>query len=383
MYEYVRFGLVGCGKIAAKHAEVLAQHVPGAKLVGVCDVDRTRATKFAEPYQIPAFGSMAEMIRRLPKPPDVLNILTPSGMHAPGILEALSLGCKNIVVEKPLALTLEDAETVVKACREYGANLFVVKQNRYNRPIQALRQALDSGRFGKLTMGNVCMRWCRTQSYYNEAPWRGTWALDGGVFANQAYHHIDLLRWLLGSVESVYAMTARRLANIEAEDTGVVVLRFTNGALGTIEATTATRPKDLEGSVTILGEKASVEIGGFSANKLTLWQFSEPLPHDEEIQREHGSNPPINAYGHVAYMNEVVRSVKTGKVGAPDGEEGLATLRLIHAIYQSALSGKPIFLSNFHRSTIPLGCKPVTHPPKLTKPDHINGHPFVTGAPVL
>jgi len=180
----------------------------------------------------------------------------------------------------------------VRSCR---VGLFVVKQNRYNRPVLKLRQALDAGRFGKLSLGTVRVRWCRPQTYYDQDAWRGTWKDDGGVFANQASHHIDLLQWLMGPVESVQSYTATRLVDIEVEDLGLAILRFTSGALGVIEATTTARPKDLEGSLSILGERGAVVIGGFAVNRLETWNFDVPSPDDENPQ-EWSQNPP-NVYG--------------------------------------------------------------------------------------
>jgi predicted dehydrogenase len=173
-----------------------------------------------------------------------------------------------------MALTLPDADAMIEACGKSGSRLFVVKQNRYNLPIRKLREALDAGRFGKLVLGAVRVRWCRRQGYYDQARWRGTWAMDGGVFSNQASHHVDMLVHMMGEVESVKAMSATRLVSIEAEDTGVALVRFQGGALGVIEATTAARPEDLEGSISILGEGGTVEVGGFAMNEMTVWKFS-------------------------------------------------------------------------------------------------------------
>ena len=190
---------------------------------------------------------------------DIISVLTPSGMHADHAVQ-LSRFEKHLVIEKPMALTLEDADKMIAACDQAGTKLFIVKQNRFNKPVVKLKQALDEGRFGKLVMGTVRVRWCRDQSYDDQDDWRGTWALDGGVFANQASHHIDLLMWCLGTPISVFAVSRTALVSIEAEDTAVAIVKFKNGAIGVIEATTATRPRDLEGSLSILGENGSAEI---------------------------------------------------------------------------------------------------------------------------
>src|SRR5438445_1265228 len=195
--------------------------------------------------------------------PDLLAVCTPSGIHADGVIAAARAGVRNIVVEKPMALLLKDADSMITACEQSGTRLFVVKQNRYNLPIKKLREALEEGRFGKLVLGAVRVRWCRRQDYYDQAPWRGTWAMDGGVFSNQASHHVDMLTFMMGDVASVKAIAATRLVSIEAEDTGLAHLRFASGALGVIEATTAARPEDLEVSISILGEHATVDLRGF------------------------------------------------------------------------------------------------------------------------
>jgi predicted dehydrogenase len=252
---------------------------------------------------------------------------------------------KHIVVEKPMALRLQDADAMIKACDTAGVKLFVVKQNRFNVPVVKLREAINQNRFGKLVLGTVRVRWCRAQSYYDQAPWRGTWALDGGVLTNQASHHVDLLEWMLGEVDSVFAMSTTALANIEAEDTAVVTLRFRNGALGVIEATTAVRPKDLEGSISILGEGGSVEIGGFAVNKMKEWNFVKPQLGDDEVMEKYSVNPPsVYGFGHHAYYEHVVDCINNNRQHLVDGPTGRKSLELINAIYESIETGKEVTL---------------------------------------
>jgi predicted dehydrogenase len=339
--KMMRFGLVGCGAIAKRHADILSSGcVQGAVLAAVCDSDQSRAEIFAAKYKVPAFANFDALVHggRI----DAITVMTPSGMHARHVIELAPYG-KAIVVEKPMALTLSDADNMIAACDRYGARLFVVKQNRFNRPVVALRRAIEAGRFGKLVLGTVRVRWCRPQAYYDQAPWRGTWAHDGGVLANQASHHIDLLEWMMGEVECVSGMGAHALARIEAEDTAVAVLRFRNGALGVVEATTATRPKDLEGSLSILGEKASVEIGGFAANELKTWNFVQSLPEDERVFADFGQNPAQPyGHGHVAYYNHVVECLQDNKRQLVDGLEGRKSLELITAIYEAIETGREV-----------------------------------------
>lgn len=349
----LRFVLVGCGRISVRHAQLLGEKViSGAKLAAVCDIDVKKATATAAKYGVPAYTDMHEMMET--ESPDVAVILTESGNHARDAIALARYG-KHLIVEKPMALTLADADAMIRACDVAGIKLFIVKQNRFNVPVVKLREALTAGRFGKLVMGTVRVRWCRTQSYYDQDAWRGTWALDGGVLTNQASHHVDLLEWMMGDVESVFAMTRTALVDIEAEDTAVVALRFTSGALGIIEATTAVRPKDLEGSISILGEKGSVEIGGFAVNEMKVWSFLEPAHDDAEVSTKFSVNPPnVYGFGHQAYYEHVVETINTGKQHLVDGLQGRKSLELISAIYESVETGQEVSL-RFRPQRVRLG----------------------------
>lgn len=341
--QELNFALVGCGRIAKRHSELLGhKQIPNARLSAVCDVKPERAKEIGERFGVPYFTDMHEMMRSADV--DVAVVLTESGLHAE-VVVALAPYRKHIVVEKPMALTLHDADAMIAACQQAGVKLFVVKQNRFNVPVVKLREALESGRFGKLIMGTVRVRWCRPQSYYDQDAWRGTWAMDGGVLTNQASHHVDLLEWMMGEVESVYALATTALVNIEAEDTAVVTLRFRNGALGIIEATTAVRPKDLEGSISVLGEKGSVEIAGFAVNKMRTWNFADALPDDGEVMEKYSVNPPnVYGFGHQAYYENVVNALLNGGLNPVDGLQGRKSLELITAIYESIESGRPVQL---------------------------------------
>ena len=335
-----RIGLVGCGRISERHFQVLAAN-PGYQLAAVCDIQRERGEALAVKAGIPFYTDALEMVRK--ENLDMASVLTESGLHAKiGIM--LAPHVQALVVEKPMALTLEDADDLIESCDRMGTKLYVVKQNRYNPPVVKLRQAIEAGHFGKTVLGTVRVRWCRDQSYYSQDPWRGTWAMDGGVFTNQASHHIDLLQWMMGPVESVKAYTATRLVDIEAEDTGVAVLRFSNGALGVIEATTATRPRDLEGSLSILGERGSVVIGGFAVNKLEIWNFSDPEVQALGNQDPSQAVPNVYGLGHAAFYEEVLHCMETGKRPMLDGLAGRKSLEIINALYESATTGKEVFL---------------------------------------
>lgn len=334
-----RFGIVGCGRIAKRHSEILGSGlIGGARLTAVCDVQPERADVMAEKFGVRSFHSLEDLLAS--KEVDVVSILTPSGMHAEHAIAAANAG-KHVVVEKPMALRLEDADAMIAACDRARVKLFVVKQNRLNVPVVKAREALDAGRFGKLVLGTVRVRWRRDQSYYNQDSWRGTWAQDGGVLANQASHHVDLLEYFMGDVVSVHARATRTLVDIEAEDTAIATLEFANGALGIVEATNAARPRDLEGSLSILGEGGTVVIGGFAVNKIQTWDFVDPQPGDDEVLEKYSVNPPnVYGYGHQAYYEHVLDCLKTDSAALVDGLEGRRSLELITALYESIETGK-------------------------------------------
>ena len=351
----LRFALVGCGRIAKRHSELLGnRQIKGAVLAAVCDVVSAKAERVGRQFSVPWFSDMHEMMKGVKV--DVVVVLTESGLHAQHVIALAPYGC-SIVVEKPMALTLADADEMIRACDRVGVRLFVVKQNRFNVPVVKLREALEQGRFGRLVLGTVRVRWCRTQDYYDQDPWRGTWALDGGVLSNQASHHIDLLEWMMGEVVSVFAHATTALVDIEAEDTAVVVLKFRNGALGVIEATTATRPKDLEGSISVLGENGTVEIGGFAVNRMSVWSFAQPQADDAQVMEKYSVNPPnVYGFGHQAYYEHVVDCIRNGKEQLVDGLEGRKSLELISAIYESVETGREVNL-RFQPSRCRLGVR--------------------------
>ncbi|MCX5805021.1 MAG: Gfo/Idh/MocA family oxidoreductase [Proteobacteria bacterium] len=340
----IKFALVGCGRIAKRHADLLGSgQIKDGILTAVCDIVPDRAKSFGEKYNVPFYVNLNEMMQK-ERDINVVSVLTPSGLHAENVIR-LAEYRKHIVVEKPMALTLEDADAMIRQCDEAGVKLFVVKQNRYNLPVLKLREAIEKKRFGKLVLGTVRVRWCRTQEYYNQDAWRGTWSMDGGVFTNQASHHIDLLEWMMGEPESVFAKATTALVDIETEDTGIAIIRFKNGALGVVEATTAVRPKDLEGSISIMGEKGSVEIGGFAVNEMKVWNFADKIPEDDIVLEKYRQNPPdVYGFGHKAYLEHVVDALVNGRPALVDGLEGRKSLELIMAIYESIETGKDVFL---------------------------------------
>jgi predicted dehydrogenase len=339
----LKVALMGCGRIAKRHSELLGfNQIDGASLVAVCDINESKAKVIGEKFNVPYFSDIEKLLHQVDV--DLVAVLTESGNHAKHVVQVAKFG-KHVLVEKPMALTLDDADRMIAACDGAGKKLFVVKQNRFNVPVVKLKEALGENRFGKLVLGTVRVRWCRPQEYYDQASWRGTWAMDGGVLTNQASHHVDMLEWMMGDVESVFAKANTSLANIEAEDTAVVTLKFKNGALGIIEATTASRPKDLEGSISILGEKGSVVIGGFAVNKMEHWAFKEERDEDKTVLEDFSVNPPnVYGFGHQAFYEYVVDCLVNEGPHLVDGLTGRKSLELINAIYESIETGKEVFL---------------------------------------
>ncbi len=339
----LRFALVGCGRIAKRHSELLGlNQIPNACLVAVCDVKPDRASAIGSTMNVPYYTDMHEMMSK--ESVDVVVVLTESGRHADHVVALSSYG-KHIIVEKPMALSLADADRMILACDRAGVKLFVVKQNRFNMPVVKLHDALEQGRFGKIVMGTVRVRWSRPQEYYDQDEWRGTWAMDGGVLANQASHHVDMLEWMLGQPVSVFAIAKTALVDIEAEDTAVVLLKFANGAFGVIEATTAVRPKDLEGSISILGAGGTVVIEGFAVNQMKTWNFVEVMAGDEDVLTNFSVNPPnVYGFGHQAYYEHVVDCILNNSQQLVDGLEGRKSLELISAIYESIETGREVSL---------------------------------------
>lgn len=271
MSAVVKVALVGCGRIAGTHFEAIRE-VEGLELAGVCDIIEERARAAGERNEVPWFTSYAAMLEEVAC--DAVAICTPSGLHPQHGIQAARAG-KHVICEKPMAIALQGADDLVHACDQAGVHLFVVKQNRLNPSVQLVKRALDKGRFGRLYLANTTVRWTRPQEYYDQAPWRGTWEFDGGAFMNQASHYVDLIQWLVGPVESVVAKTATLARRVETEDTGVAVLKFRSGALGVIEVTMLTYPRNLEGSFTLLGEKGTVRIGGTAVNRIEHWAFAD------------------------------------------------------------------------------------------------------------
>jgi len=333
-----RIALAGCGRISKNHFEAIHE-IDGLELVAVCDTDPERAARAGAEWEVPHFTSYEKMLKDAKA--DVITIATPSGLHADQGVEAAQAG-KHVVMEKPMAISLTGADALVHACDKARVQLFVVKQNRLNPPIQLLKHAIERNRFGRIYLASCTVHWARPQEYYDQAPWRGTWEFDGGAFMNQASHYVDLIQWLVGPVESVMAKTATLARRIETEDSGVAILKFRSGALGSIEVTMLTYPRNLEGSITILGEKGSVKIGGTAVNKVETWQFAE-YDDDDKLIQEADSNPPnVYGLGHQGYYRNVLAVLRGEAKPDTDGRAGRKSLELILGIYESAKTGREV-----------------------------------------
>jgi UDP-N-acetyl-2-amino-2-deoxyglucuronate dehydrogenase len=347
-----RIAIVGCGRISERHVKAI-HATPALSLVSVCDEVAERAQATASRSGARAFTSYKQMLAETEA--DIMAICTPSGLHPHHGIMAAERGL-HVISEKPMATRMDEADALVRACDSADVQLFVVKQNRLNPSIQLLRRAVDKARFGRIYMANTTVRWTRPQNYYDQAPWRGTWEFDGGAFMNQASHYVDMIQWLVGPVESVCAKTATLARRIESEDSGVAVLRFRNGAIGTIEVTMLTYPRNLEGSITILGEKGTVKIGGTALNRIEHWEFAEYDDDDRCAAELRLAPDPLSVYGsgHLPYYQNVVEVLRGEAAPGTDGREGRRSLELILGIYEAARTGREVALPlrAFSRSAV-------------------------------
>jgi UDP-N-acetyl-2-amino-2-deoxyglucuronate dehydrogenase len=337
----LRFALVGCGRISANHFDAIAKHHDRAELVGVCDIDPEALARAVERTGAPGFSSLESLLAGTDA--DVVILSTPSGLHADQAIQVAAAG-RHVMTEKPMATRWGDGHRMVHACDQAGVHLFVVKQNRRNATLQLLKRAVEKKRFGRIYMVNINVFWSRPQSYYDSAPWRGTWEFDGGAFMNQASHYVDLLDWLIGPVESVQAYTATLARNIQVEDTGVVSIRWRTGALGSMNVTMLTYPKNYEGSITIIGEKGTVRVGGVAVNKPEHWCFEDSDPDDTLVEQASYDTTSVYGYGHPLYYDNVIQSLRGEAVPDTDGREGLHSLEILIATYLSARDGRRVAL---------------------------------------
>jgi UDP-N-acetyl-2-amino-2-deoxyglucuronate dehydrogenase len=337
----IRMALVGCGRIAANHFAAMEQHAQDIEVVDVCDVDPVALEKAVARTGAQGHAGLTQMLASTNA--DVVVLTSPSGLHPEQAVEIARSG-RHVMTEKPMATRWHDGLRMVKACDDAGVRMFVVKQNRRNATLQLLKQAVEQKRFGRIYMVNINVFWTRPQDYYDSAKWRGTWEFDGGAFMNQASHYVDLLDWLIGPIESMQAYTATLGRDIEVEDTGVLSVRWRSGALGSMNVTMLTFPRNLEGSITILGEKGTVRVGGVAVNEIQHWEFAEKLPQDEQIASANYQTTSVYGFGHPLYYKNVIDVLRGEAEPETDGREGLKSLEVLVAAYLSARDGKRIAL---------------------------------------
>ena len=337
----IRFALVGCGRIAKNHFDSIKQHEDQAELVGVCDID-ANALKAAVAYTgAKPYANLDTLLADTNA--DIIILTTPSGLHADQAVAIAQTG-RHVMTEKPMATRWQDGLRMVKACDDARVRLFVVKQNRRNATLQLLKQAADKKRFGRIYMVNINVFWTRPQAYYDSAAWRGKWEFDGGAFMNQASHYVDLLDWIIGPIESLHAYTATLERDIEVEDTGVLNVRWRSGALGSMNVTMLTYPQNLEGSITIIGEKGTVRVGGMAVNEIQHWEFADKDPDDEKVKTSNYQTTSVYGFGHPLYYDNVIKVMRGEAEPETDGREGLKSLEVLIATYLSARDGKRVAL---------------------------------------
>lgn len=329
----IRVGLVGCGRISRSHFDVFQKLVDDYELISICDNDPSALLKAEKETGARSYPSIEEMLDK--EKLDLVSLCTPSGLHAPQGTVVAQHGI-HVLLEKPMATNISDANVLIKACHDHQVNCFVVKQNRLNPTIKLLQKAIENKRFGRIYFAEVNVFWTRPQSYYDAASWRGTWTMDGGAYLNQASHYVDLLQWLVGEPESVCAITATMERKIEAEDTGAAIVKFRNGAIGSINVTVLTYPKNLEGSITIIGEKGTVKIGGIAVNEIKHWEFDSYDDDDKKVETASYKLESVYGYGHLGFYKNVADTLLRNSTPLTTGEEGRKSLELIEALYISS-----------------------------------------------
>jgi UDP-N-acetyl-2-amino-2-deoxyglucuronate dehydrogenase len=337
----IRFALVGCGRIAQNHFAAIDQHSDRSELVSVCDIDRSALHSAAKYTGAKPYSNITSMLADTAA--DIVILATPSGLHADQAIEVAMSG-RHVMTEKPMATRWHDGLRMVKACDDANVRLFVVKQNRRNPTLQLLKGAVEQGRFGRIYMVNLNVFWTRPQEYYDSAAWRGTWEFDGGAIMNQASHYVDLLDWLIGPIESLQAYTATLARNIEVEDTGVISVKWRSGALGSMNVTMLTYPKNFEGSITILGEQGTVRVGGVAVNEIQHWEFSKSHDYDKKIVEASYKTTSVYGLGHPLYLDNVINVLRGEAEPETDGREGLKSLEILIATYLSARDGRRVAL---------------------------------------
>lgn len=337
----IRFALVGCGRISKNHFAAIEKHGDCCELTDVADVNADALAAAVAMTGARGHRSLTALLESTSA--DCIILATPSGLHSAQTIQVAQSG-RHIMTEKPMATRWKDGLAMVEAGDRAGVHVFVVKQNRHNATLQLLKKAVTENHFGRIYSVAVNVFWTRPQEYYDSANWRGTWEFDGGAFMNQASHYIDLLDWLIGPVESVMAYTGTLARNIQVEDTGVAALRWRNGAMGTLNVTMLTHPKNYEGSITILGEKGTVRIGGVAVNEIEHWEFADDWTEEEALKDASYVTSSVYGFGHPLFYNNVIETLSGKAKAHTDGREGLKSLELLVALYLSARDGKRVAL---------------------------------------
>ncbi len=337
----IKIAVIGCGRISKNHFGSIETHAENLELVAVCDENTAVMQEFAQKYNVPGYDCYSKLLRECDC--DVISLCTPSGLHAAQAIAAAKAG-KHVITEKPMATRWKDGLAMVKACDDANVRLFVIKQNRRNDTLQLLKRAVDEKRFGRIHMVHMNVFWTRPQEYYDSAKWRGTWEMDGGAFMNQASHYVDLLEWLIGPIADVQAMAGTLARDIQVEDSGVLNVRWRSGALGSMAVTMLTYPKNLEGSITIIGEKGTVRVGGVAVNDIQIWDFAEKKDYDEQVQAANYQTTSVYGFGHPLYFKNIIDVLRGDAEPETDGREGLNSLEVLIAAYLSARDNKTISL---------------------------------------
>ncbi len=319
----IKIAVIGCGLISKNHFGSIEKHADDLELVAVCDNDPEKLQEAAAKYNVPAFADLETLLAK--SDCDLVALCTPSGLHPAMAIQAAAAG-RHVLTEKPMATRWKDALDMVAACDAANRRLFVVKQNRRNRTLQLLKRAVTEKRFGRIYMVHLNVFWTRPQEYYDSARWRGTWEMDGGAFMNQASHYVDLLEWLIGPIANVQAMTGTLARDIEVEDSGVMNVRWRNGALGSMAVTMLTWPKNLEGSITIIGEKGTARVGGVAVNEIQIWDFEKPAPYDSQLDDASYATTSVYGFGHPLYYKNVIETLR-GEAEPDTDEIGRASCR--------------------------------------------------------
>lgn len=333
--------VVGCGRIAGNHLGAIEKHSDRVELTAVCDNDPIALAAAVDKTGVKGYADLSNMLSA--GTADLVALCTPSGLHPSQAIQAAQAGC-HVMTEKPMATRWNDGLAMVRECDRAGVRLFVVKQNRRNATLQLVKRAIDKGRFGRIYMVTINVFWSRPQSYYDSAKWRGTWEFDGGALMNQASHYVDLVDWLIGPVESVQGYVATLARNIQVEDTATVGVRWRSGALGSINVTMLAFPRNLEGSITIIGERGAVKVGGVAVNKIEHWEFADQDADDVRVKEASYETTSVYGFGHPLYYDNVIRTLRGECEPETDGREGLRSLELLIASYLSARDHRRVAL---------------------------------------